>query len=56
MDIERYIDPFTNEEKYLVNLTLGELRWLRFDMSIALAHQNNLDSFAAFLYDSDEFE
>lgn len=56
MEIEQYIDPFSNEKAYLVKLSKGELRWLRFDMSIALAHQNNLDSFAAFLYDTDEFD
>lgn len=55
MNIERYTDPFTGEEKYIINLTQGELRWIRFDMSIAIAHQKNLDSLEAFLYDTDEF-
>jgi len=55
MDIEKYEDSFSGEEKYLITFTQGELRWLRFDMSVALAHQNYLDSFAAFLYDTDNF-
>ena len=55
MDIEHYSDPYTNENRYLINLTQGELRWLRFDMSIAVAFEKNLDSFQAFLYDTDEF-
>lgn len=55
MDIERYVDHFSGETRYLISLTEGELRWVRFDMAVALAHQNNLDSFSAFLYDTDEF-
>jgi len=55
MDIESYDDHFSGETKYLISLTKSELRWLRFDMSIAFTYEKNLDSFATFLYDTDEF-
>jgi hypothetical protein len=55
MDIEEYVDHFSGETKYLISLTQGELRWIRFDMSVALNNQKNLDSFEPFLYDTDEF-
>ena len=53
MEFERIHDPFSYTDKIFISMSEDEFNQLRFEMSIALAHVNDLFAINQFLYDSE---
>lgn len=54
MEVDRVHNPFEYEDKIFITMSAEEFRRLRFDMSMAAAHMENLDAIVDFLYDTDD--